>query len=161
MQCKHETMEVAAEAFASNKRRNAIEKSCADPALFQNEGPLDLNIRPRCFGTGTGWLAAVRREPVARQQRQGRAPCCAACNSSVEPAACVEVAAWKSPAAAAPGEALQHGGRRHPAAAAGLDRARSHCRFAPPLIHLGPDPLTYSVALFLKRQCDRTLGQFV
>jgi hypothetical protein len=36
-------MEVAAEAFASNKRRNAIEKSCADPALFQNEGPLDLN----------------------------------------------------------------------------------------------------------------------
>ena len=37
-------------------------------------------------------------------------------------------------------------------------RARSHCRFAPPLIHFIPDSLTYSVPLFLKRQCDRTLG---
>jgi hypothetical protein len=37
-------------------------------------------------------------------------------------------------------------------------RARSHCRFAPPLIHFIPESLTYSVPLFLKRQCDRTLG---
>jgi arylsulfatase A-like enzyme len=37
-------------------------------------------------------------------------------------------------------------------------RARSHCRFVLPLIHFIPDSLTYSVALFLKRQCDRTLG---
>jgi hypothetical protein len=36
-------------------------------------------------------------------------------------------------------------------------RARSHCRFAPPLIHFTPESLTYSVPLFLKRQCDRTL----
>jgi hypothetical protein len=36
-------------------------------------------------------------------------------------------------------------------------RARSHCRFVPPLIHFIPDLLTYSVPLFLKQQCDRTL----
>jgi MFS family permease len=40
----------------------------------------------------------------------------------------------------------------------GTLRARSHCRFVPPLIHFIPDLLTYSVPLFLKRQCDRTLG---
>ena len=43
-------------------------------------------------------------------------------------------------------------------ATAGSARARSHCRFAPPLIHFIPDLLTYSVPPFLKRQCDRTLG---
>jgi hypothetical protein len=31
--------------------------------------------------------------------------------------------------------------------------------FAIPLILFIPDSLTYSVPLFLKRQCDRTLGQ--
>ena len=31
----------------------------------------------------------------------------------------------------------------------GRDRARSHCRFALPLIHFIPDPLTYSVPLFI------------
>jgi hypothetical protein len=36
--------------------------------------------------------------------------------------------------------------------------ARSHCRFAPPLIHSIPDPRTYSVHLVLKQQCDRTPG---
>ena len=36
-------------------------------------------------------------------------------------------------------------------------RARSHCRFVLPLIHFIPDSLRYSVPLFLKRQCDRTL----
>jgi galactosylceramidase len=40
----------------------------------------------------------------------------------------------------------------------GARRARSHCRFVLPLIHFIPDSLTYSVPLFLKRQCDRTLG---
>jgi hypothetical protein len=40
----------------------------------------------------------------------------------------------------------------------GMHRARSHCRFVRPLIHFTPDSLTYSVPLFLKRQCDRTLG---
>ena len=35
---------------------------------------------------------------------------------------------------------------------------RSHCRFVPPLIHFIPYSLTYSVPLFLKRQCDRTLA---
>jgi hypothetical protein len=44
------------------------------------------------------------------------------------------------------------------AAGGGAARARSHCRFVLPLIYLIPDSLTYSVALFLKRQCDRTLG---
>jgi hypothetical protein len=36
--------------------------------------------------------------------------------------------------------------------------ARLHCRFAPPLIHCIPDSRTYSVPLFLKPRCDRTLG---
>jgi hypothetical protein len=40
----------------------------------------------------------------------------------------------------------------------GEHRARSHCRFAPPLIHFIPYLLTYSVPLSLKRQCDRTPG---
>ena len=33
-------------------------------------------------------------------------------------------------------------------------KARSHCRFVLPLIHFIPDLLTYTVHLFLKRQCD-------
>jgi hypothetical protein len=37
--------------------------------------------------------------------------------------------------------------------------ARSHYRFALPLIHFIPGSLTYSVPLFLKRQCDRTPGK--
>ena len=41
----------------------------------------------------------------------------------------------------------------------GRSRARSHCRFVLPLIQLIPEPLTYSVPLVLKRQCDRTLGR--
>ena len=40
----------------------------------------------------------------------------------------------------------------------GASRARSRCRVAPPLIHFTPDSIAYSVRLFLKRQCDRTLG---
>jgi hypothetical protein len=40
----------------------------------------------------------------------------------------------------------------------GAARARSHCRFVPPRIHFIPDSLTYSGHLFLKRQCDSTLG---
>jgi hypothetical protein len=40
----------------------------------------------------------------------------------------------------------------------GGDRARSHCRSVLPLIHCIPDSLTYSVPLFMKRRCDRTLG---
>jgi hypothetical protein len=38
----------------------------------------------------------------------------------------------------------------------GAGRARSRNRFAPPLTHFIPDPLTHSVPLYLKRQCDRT-----
>jgi hypothetical protein len=41
----------------------------------------------------------------------------------------------------------------------GDDRARSHCRFLLPPIHFILDSLTYAVPLFLKRQCDRTLGE--
>ena len=39
-------------------------------------------------------------------------------------------------------------------------RARSHSRVVPPLIHCTPGSLTYSVPLFLERQCDLvvTLG---
>jgi hypothetical protein len=37
-------------------------------------------------------------------------------------------------------------------------RARSHCRFVPPLNHFIPESITYSVPLFLKRHCDRTVG---
>ena len=40
----------------------------------------------------------------------------------------------------------------------GPTRARSHCRFGLRLIRFIPDSLRYSVPLFLKRQCDRTLG---
>jgi hypothetical protein len=41
---------------------------------------------------------------------------------------------------------------------AGAARARSYCRFAPPLIHFIPYSRTYSVPLLLKRHCDRTPG---
>jgi hypothetical protein len=40
----------------------------------------------------------------------------------------------------------------------GLHRVRSHCRFAPPLIHYMPDSRTYFVPMFLNRQRDGTLG---
>jgi hypothetical protein len=43
-------------------------------------------------------------------------------------------------------------------ASLGLLRARSHCRFVLPRIRFIQDLLTYSVPLFLKRQCDGTLG---
>ena len=43
--------------------------------------------------------------------------------------------------------------------ARGARGAHSRCRFVlEPLIHFIPDSLTYSVHLFLKRQCDGTLG---
>ena len=41
----------------------------------------------------------------------------------------------------------------------GDPRARSHCRFAPPLIRFIPYSLRESVPLFLKRQYDQTLGR--
>jgi hypothetical protein len=41
----------------------------------------------------------------------------------------------------------------------GRRRARSHFRFVPPLIHFIPDSRKDSVPLFLKQQCDRTLGR--
>ena len=50
------------------------------------------------------------------------------------------------------------GGGGQDAAVRGGDRARSHCRFAPPLTHFMSCFLTYSVPLFLNRQCGRTLG---
>ena len=40
----------------------------------------------------------------------------------------------------------------------GARRARSHGRFVRPILHFIPDFLTHSIPLFLKRQCDRTLG---
>jgi hypothetical protein len=40
----------------------------------------------------------------------------------------------------------------------GALRARPHPRFVPPPIQFILDSLIYSVPLFLKRQCDRTLG---
>jgi hypothetical protein len=43
-------------------------------------------------------------------------------------------------------------------AAHGPLRARSHCRFVLTLIHFIPDSIRYLVPLFVKRQCDRTLG---
>ena len=45
-----------------------------------------------------------------------------------------------------------------PAAPGGPARARSHCRSALLLIHFTPDSRTHSVPLYLKRQCNRTLG---
>ena len=53
------------------------------------------------------------------------------------------------------GQPRPRAGRAH---AGGGRRARSHRCVAPPRIHFIPDSLTYSVPLFLKRQCDRTLG---
>ena len=62
----------------------------------------------------------------------------------------------------APARRHQPDGRRAGAAGGGADggpdRARSHCRFVPPLTHFIPDELTYSVPLFLNRQCGRTPG---
>jgi hypothetical protein len=43
-------------------------------------------------------------------------------------------------------------------AAGAAARARSHCRFVLPLIHFMPDSRAYSLPLFLKRRCDRTLA---
>jgi hypothetical protein len=40
----------------------------------------------------------------------------------------------------------------------GTRSARLHSRFVMPLIHFILYPRTYSVPLFLKRHCDRTLG---
>jgi hypothetical protein len=37
--------------------------------------------------------------------------------------------------------------------------ARSHCRFAPPLVLFIPDSLPYLVPRFLNRQCDRIPGR--
>jgi hypothetical protein len=51
-------------------------------------------------------------------------------------------------------------GRREGPAAVGVQAldytVRSHCHFVLSPIHFIPDLLTYSVPLFLKRQCDRT-----
>ena len=44
---------------------------------------------------------------------------------------------------AAPEAPLRKGG--------GGGRARSRCRFVPPLVHFAPDSLPYAVPLFLKR----------
>ena len=55
---------------------------------------------------------------------------------------------------ASPRPSLGAAGSRTP----GAVWARSHCRFVLLLIHFIPDLLTYLVPLFLKRQCDRTLG---
>jgi hypothetical protein len=48
--------------------------------------------------------------------------------------------------------------RGRPRAHRGAVGARSRCRLVLPLIHFIPYSLIYSVPLFLKRQCDRTLG---
>ena len=54
-------------------------------------------------------------------------------------------------------------GRREGPAAVGVQAldytVRSHRHFVLSPIHFIPDLLTYSVPLFLKRQCDRTLGE--
>jgi hypothetical protein len=52
---------------------------------------------------------------------------------------------------------LERSGPPHRAGAV-RRRAQSHCRFVLPRVHFTPYSLTYSVPLFLKRQCDRTLG---
>ena len=66
-------------------------------------------------------------------------------------------------AAAVPGARVVQDWPRHRGdaelAARGERRARSHCRFVLPPIHLITDSRTYSVPLFLKRHCDRTLGE--
>jgi hypothetical protein len=79
---------------------------------------------------------------------------------------CVDTAAVLMPAAlggdprgrARRGDVAAAGGIRGRGRAGGGRRARSHCRFVLPLINSIPDPRTYSVPLFLKRQCDQTLG---
>ena len=68
------------------------------------------------------------------------------------------------PAARYVARVLRFQAAREPVPRQQLDRggragARWHCRFVLPIIHRTPDSLTYSVALFLKRQCDRTLGR--
>ena len=60
------------------------------------------------------------------------------------------------------GDAMVAGGATPPiipamAGAGGGGRARAHCRSAPPRTRCIPDLRRDSVALFLKRQCGRTL----
>ena len=58
-----------------------------------------------------------------------------------------------------PGDKVLEGGLTSPGRDfMGAARARSHCRFVLLLAHFIPDSLTCSVPLYLKRQCDRTLG---
>ena len=65
----------------------------------------------------------------------------------------------RSPLAADQHRVLSEGRRQRAAGGQrGARRARSYCRFVPPFICFIPDSLKYLVTLFLKRQCDRTLG---
>jgi hypothetical protein len=69
----------------------------------------------------------------------------------VPPADAPPAALQAYPQAAPPVQALRGAG--------GRAWARSHSRFVPPLTRFIPYSLRYSVPLFLKRQCDRTLGR--
>jgi hypothetical protein len=61
-------------------------------------------------------------------------------------------------AAAGGGGGCGGGGGGASASASGGGRARSHCRFVPPLILCTSDSLRDSAPLLLKRKCDRTLA---
>jgi hypothetical protein len=65
--------------------------------------------------------------------------------------------AWADQLRAELGSRCAFGARQTEAKVApGLGRM---CRLVLPCIHFIPDSLRYSVPLFLKRQCDRTLGR--
>jgi hypothetical protein len=97
--------------------------------------------------------AARRRRPLAG--RRGRA------HRFLGLAAAAAQAAVAAPLVRDPGPragvrppARRRGGQRERGGA----RARSHCRFVPPLIRFTLGSRTCSVPLIMKRQCDRTLG---
>jgi hypothetical protein len=102
--------------------------------------PNSGNRPPACSDLDLGRPTSTTTKVGSRLLMAERRPPRGAGSASAPPAT-------RSTAAAAP-----------PRSRPGTRRARSRCRFAPPLIHFVRDSLTYSVPLFLKRQCDRTLG---
>jgi hypothetical protein len=98
------------------------------------------SLKTAGFGAGSGQTRGGRRRRARAESARGpRVP------GPVHRADALDARAGADP------DAARQWGR-------GLGRARSHRRFVLPFIHFIPGLLTYSVPLFLKRRCDRTLG---
>jgi hypothetical protein len=142
---------------ASRKRGLAPMRESGTPWL--NGGTARPSPRPGARVAGPAahsWLAAV---PVAAATSR----CCRSSSPRLSPAPpapfrqlLIRCAAHRFKAHSSVKLAAAHAphGRQGPPPP---PRARSHCRFAPPLIHSIPHSRTYSVPLFLKQQCGRAL----